>query len=184
MKTDALELITDQLEIMAHKTLVNYAIPGLRSSLIGGPAHGTVRLFHCERNHVEPIIPHSHRFDFACLVLEGKVRNRLWGPWGVEGKAKYMKSALFYNGAPGDYELRDGIVDTYGYMDTIFGPGDIYMMTSDEIHSIYFSEGAKVLLFEGPSKAASTVILQPVLKNGMVVPTFKVEDWMFMREGE
>ena len=73
------ELQLQMLKAMANSRLGNYAgIPGLSSSLLGGPKHGRVRLFDCSRAHEESIVPHSHRFDVLCLVLRGAVENHLW----------------------------------------------------------------------------------------------------------
>ena len=63
---------------MGHNEVDNYVLPGLTSSLIGGFGHGKVRLFSAERETREWVIPHSHRFDFGCLVLHGEVENILF----------------------------------------------------------------------------------------------------------
>jgi hypothetical protein len=51
-------------------------------------------------------------------------------------------------------------------------------MKYDELHCIHFEKGTQVLMFEGPNVSDRTTILEP-FANGVRVPTFKVEDWMF-----
>lgn len=168
--------ITDFARRMAHSRLANYIIPGLTSSLIGGDGYGTVRLFECSRNHEETIVPHSHRFDFRCLVLAGRVVNTVWKE-GPDGDP-FMQTILSYDGAPGQYRSEDSEVAHFIPERTTYVEGDWYGMPWDEIHSIKFSKGAVVLFLEGPLKSNSTIILQPFV-DGEVVPTMKVEPWMF-----
>jgi len=51
-------------------------------------------------------------------------------------------------------------------------------MKHDEIHSITFSKGAKVLFFEGPQVSDKSVIIEPII-NGQTVSTYDVAPWMF-----
>lgn len=174
------------IEKMKHSPLRNYAgVPGLTSWLIGekGP-QGCVRLFECSRNHDEAIIPHSHRFDFECFVLAGQVRNVIYKPAyfknGPEVDA-FWQSSLLYGGACGTY-TREGDQVVYAERESrTYKAGDKYGMAADEVHSIYFSKGARVLFFEGPQVSESSVILEPWC-DGKAVPTFKVEPWMFRKE--
>lgn len=168
---------------MAHSPVRNYAIPGLTSSLIGLPSpSGTMRLFQCEREHQEPITPHSHRFDFQCWVLRGSVRNRIWSKT-YESNPKgdlFQKTRLIYGGEIGIYSTEPQDVGTWVYDDAEFVAGQCYSMRAHEVHSIFFSRGALVLFFEGATKVDSSVILEPYV-DGEVVPTFKVEPWMFKK---
>lgn len=170
------------LDKMKHSPVRNYAIPGLTSWLIGAPTvHGCVRLFECSREHHEPITPHSHRFDFECVVLAGSVRNILWTPVADERRGdRYQSSRLIYRGGIGHYAIDKDGIDTYEGTAFAYRAGDSYSMKADEIHSIYFSRGAKVLFFEGPTIADESLILEPYV-DGEVVSTFKVEPWMFKR---
>lgn len=170
------------LDKMKHSPVRNYAIPGLTSWLIGAPTeHGCVRLFECSREHHEPITLHSHRFDFECHVLAGHVRNVLWTPF-AEGKGdRFMETCLIYRGGIGHYDTEKNGIDTYQGSSYLYKAGSNYSMKADEIHSIYFSRGAKVLFFEGPTITDSSIILEPYV-DGEVIPTFKVEPWMFKRE--
>jgi hypothetical protein len=169
---------------MAHSPLENYVIPGLTSKLIGAPSpYGTVRLFECSRDHQESITPHSHRFDLQCWVLKGKVRNRIWTEVGYANESgdMYCATTMRYDGSVGKYQREDGISGRWVYGDYLYAAGDWYAMKADEVHSIYFSKGAKVLFFEGPMLEETSIILEPVV-NGEVIPTMKVEPWMFKRK--
>jgi hypothetical protein len=165
---------------MAHSPIRNYAIPGLSSSLLGSPSaeHGCVRLFECDRNHQEPITPHSHRFDFVCLVLAGTVTNRVWEP-DVDGDP-YSVSELTYLGEPGRYALRHKDELLFSYKDTIYKQGDSYQMKAEQIHSIFFSKGAKVLFVEGRKMADTSIALLPVV-DGLIIDTLVKHKWQFLK---
>lgn len=171
------------LDAMKHSPLGNYGgIPGLTSWLIGTPsANGLVRLMECSRDHDEPIIPHSHRFDFHCTVLAGRVCNVLWTP-DVEGD-QYLQSTLSYGGEPGTYLKTPGVSIGWEKMGTFYHPGDEYEMHANQVHSIFFGRGTKVLFFEGPQISSDSIILEPMV-DGVVVPTFDVKPWAFQRGGK
>ena len=166
------------LKAMANSRLGNYAgIPGLSSSLLGGPEHGRVRLFDCSRAHEESIVPHSHRFDVLCLVLRGAVENHLWhlSPVGD----LFTATEVRYTGKPGHLERGTAHpAARYSRMSTRYVHGDFYSMEASEIHSITFSRDALVLFFEGPEQTSETLILEPFV-DGVTVPTFQVQPWMY-----
>lgn len=168
------------LESMKHSPVRNYGgIPGLASWLIGEPGtKGLIRLMECSRNHFEPITPHSHRFDFHCRVLRGTVRNIIWEP-NPSGD-EYEATELKYAGSPGKYERSPSTRNTWISRTNTYREGEEYAMDSTEVHSIFFSRGCVVLFFEGPPTTDTSIILQPVV-DGVTVPTFKVEPWMFQR---
>lgn len=172
----------EMLLAMKHSPVRNYVIPGLTSWLIGAPGpKGCIRLFECERQHQEAIIPHSHRFDFQCWVLAGWVRNRVWERcWFKESASDWYIASRQEKGRMGGYEVTASERHPYKYHDTTYGAGEWYSMTASEIHSIYFSRGAKVLFFEGPEVSEVTTILEPYA-NEEHVRTFKVEPWMFQK---
>lgn len=181
--------LLDMIQAMKHSPVRNYAVPGLTSWLIGGRSDcGTVRLFECDRDHQEPITPHSHRFDFHCLVLAGEVMNIIWTPeedptnyYGFPdpGKDRYTACTQeFIN--MGMYKFHRGDDSRYKRTNHYYKEGDQYSMKMDQIHSIFFGAGAKVLFFEGPQITNNSVILQPFV-DGEVIDTFKVEPWMFKR---
>lgn len=168
---------------MAHSPLRNYAIPGLTSYLIGNPSpQGCVRLFHSTRDQIEPIAPHSHRFDFQAWVLSGSVRNRIWEKttWLDERLDYFWASEVTYMGGAGQYEAKRQDRWTWWHKDMVYEAGSCYSMESHEVHSIYFSKGALVLMFEGPKVSDTSIVLEPDA-YGEVVPTFRVEPWMFQR---
>lgn len=165
---------------ISHSKVSNYVIPGLSSSLIGNPSEsGVVRLFECSRNHQENITAHSHRFDFKCLVLKGSVRNVIWTE-STEGD-EYAVSSLLYKGEIGSYSKVISRVAKFKPVCTDYNQGDIYSMKYHQIHSIMFTKGTSVLFFEGEPKSESSVILEPYV-NGKIIPTMKVEPWMFQKE--
>lgn len=174
------DLNLKMLAAMKHSPVRNYVVPGLTSWLVGGASpQGCVRLFESEREHLEPVIPHSHRFDFQCLVLAGWVRNRVW--MRSYGDGDWFVSSTHTKGRMGAYEVKEGGRERFTYQDITYVAGARYEMNHDDIHSIWFSRGAKVLFFEGPEVVDFTTILEPVANNERV-PTFKVEDWMFRRD--
>jgi hypothetical protein len=162
--------------------LRNYIVPGLDSTLIS-----KVRMFEMKREQDMLITPHSHRFDLSCYVLEGRVVNTTYemvqgsAPYGgpdLRGNS-YGRSILSYNGQPGHYEKAlDGVYRYYKTPKT-YEKGDWYDMTHNTVHSITFEKGARVLIFEGPDVSKETVVLEPCDHNDQIIPTFKVEEWMF-----
>lgn len=173
------------LRSLAHSPIHNYGgIPGLTSWLIQRNDDGSmVRLMECCRDHQEPIIPHSHRFDFKCLVLAGKVVNVMWHNNGnhnfVTGDA-FIQSEMIYGGEPGQYKKVPGPINKWNRSFHNYEKGDEYQMTADQVHSIFFSRGAMVLFFEGPQVSDRNIILEPVV-DGEVIPTFQVPQWAFKR---
>lgn len=170
------------LEQMKHSPVHNYGgIPGLTSWLIGAPSeHGMVRLMKSFRTHQEPIVPHSHRFHFHCQVLAGRVRNIIWEPDACGDE--YEATELLYSGAPGKYERGDSARKRWGMFTNVYAEGQEYSMRATEVHSIFFDRDTSVLFFEGPAVSDRSIILQPVVR-GEVIPTFRVEDWMFKKGG-
>lgn len=174
---------------MQHSAVGNYATPGLTSQLVGGLGHGKLRTFVSDRDTRHYITPHSHLFDFACLVLAGEVRNVLYARNDANSPA--YGGNLFAagvltptDGGLGRYELARGLSGVaYGEASSVYTQGQVYGMRHNQIHSIYFSKGAEVLFFEGQPRTDHVTILEP-WSNGKVVPTFSVEEWMFEREGE
>lgn len=171
----------DKLFAMAHSPVRNYAIPGLTRWLIGerGGDKGTVRLFQCERQHQEPITPHSHRFSFQAWVLSGFVINRVWTKSSSEGDM-FMMSRQRCDGM-GKYTLEDLEVGRYRATDRTYGVGQCYSMQAEEIHSIFFSRDALVLFFEGSTEMDCSYVLQPYVNNE-VIPTLETKPWMFQRD--
>lgn len=172
----------DHLRKMAHSPIRNYIVPGLTSWLIGEKsAAGCVRMFECERSHEEAITPHSHRFDFACVVLQGAVRNVIWKRDTLGTGDLFAGRTIIYGGSPGAYSSDcSPKVHRYTRTERRFTAGQQYGMTHDEVHSIFFERSTFVLFFEGPSITNETTVLEPWC-DGMPVPTFEVRPWMFQR---
>lgn len=161
---------------MKSSPVLNYAIAGVDSYLL---ERGKVRLFECTRDHQDNITPHSHRFDFACLVLSGSVTNRIWIETDDSIGDLFEKSWLQYSGNIGEHTVTKSSKAHYEYRDFLHSTGQSYSMKRDQIHSIRFSKGAKVLFFEGPEVVAQSAIIQPVV-NDKVIPTYQKLDWMFL----
>lgn len=175
------EFTLSALRPLLHSPVRNYVVPGLTSWLIRESAEGTIRLFHSERTHEEPIAPHSHRFDFTALVLRGSVRNRIWFPRGVnEIGDLFRATTTTYNGRIGDHTKRSYVNRRYVFMENTYRAGETYSMDAADVHSIFFERDTWVLFVEGPQKSDKSVVLEPVVDNELI-PTFRVEPWMFRR---
>lgn len=171
----------ESLRAMRHSPIRNYIIPGLTSYLIGEPSkeHGCVRMFECSREHQEHITPHSHRFDFRCLVLEGEVHNTIWTP-GIHGD-QFVETTMVYSGEVGSHLAEEpGKAQPWTSKTTRYGQHQWYGMSFDEVHSIRFGRGSCVLFFEGRNVSNNSTILEPFV-DGQRVPTFHVAPWMFQR---
>lgn len=174
-------MLLDHLKAMRHSPAHNYVIPGLTSWLIGTPHphFGCVRMFSMSRLHEEPIIPHSHRFDFRCVVLQGSVRQRIWTSDACPDPDSFFQvSTVTYEGELGKHTKTSIGTSGYSVKETVYKEGSQYGMKAEEIHSIYFSKGAEVLFFEGLNRLDNSVVLEPVVHN-QVIPLFKTEPWMF-----
>lgn len=173
--------LLDTVSQMANSPVRNYIAPGLTSLLIGGKGYGMVRMFDSERNTREFITPHSHRFSFTCLVLEGSVTNCVFtGQLTGADDDMFCKGELrIKDGGMGEYQYIPG--DDWSYWretKTAYIVGDTYSMKASEIHSIQFSKNAKVLFFEGPEELSYSYALEP-WADGKRVPTFGTAPWMF-----
>lgn len=189
--------ILRQLAHMKHSPVQNYICPGLKSSMIGGRAEdgSCVRMFEAARDTREHwITPHSHTFDFTCLVLYGQVANTIYVPSGqqyvgdgaCDGEAVYSIGHLHrdeHHVGMGQYQIdrsNDVPVKFRAYT-TAYRCGETYCMNHDEVHSVQFHAGAVVLFFEGPHRNRDTVFLEPWVDGFGRVETFKCEPWMFRK---
>jgi hypothetical protein len=167
----------EQLLRLSHSPLQNYIIPGLTSSLLAAKSdQGVARLFINSRRQYEHITPHSHRFDFQCLVLRGEVTNIVFQE--IEAGDEFCLTAMEYGGAPGQYETESMTVSRWEGYRHCYRAGDWYGMTHDQVHSIVFSRDAVVLFLEGPAVTTTSLILEPVV-DGKRIKTFRTEPWMF-----
>jgi hypothetical protein len=185
MNEKSLENVLVALGPMLNSRLDNYIIPGLSSHLVGGSEYGKVRLFCTDRAATDFVTPHSHRFDFTCLVLRGTVRNTIFHE-GSETADLWCASTINQVCGPSgilNYEhVRSDEPSRWAQETATYLAGDTYSMRHDEIHSIQFARGSRVLFFEGPEVTKQSVMIEPWV-NGKVVPTFKTEPWMFERAG-
>lgn len=174
---EQLKQVGDVISRMGHSKLSNYIVPGLESYLLGGGGdNGIVRFFHSTRDHHEVITPHSHRYNFTCLVIEGEVWNTSWFP-DVDGD-QYSLVKITPAGKVGEFNKSAMSVAKYKSKTSRYQRGYSYSMYKNDIHSIMFTKGAKVLFFEEPTSQEYSYILQPFV-GGKTVNTFRVEDWMY-----
>ena len=173
-----MEGLIQQLDQMKSSPIRNYVIAGLDSFLI---SNGKVRYFENSRQHQDSITPHSHRFDFSCIVLAGSVRNRVWSECRESEGDFFQSSTLKYAGEVGEHSVTPEGRGFWKYKETIYDVGDCYSMDSSEVHSIIFSRGAKVLFFEGENKSNESVIIEPVVR-GEVIRTYQKLEYMFKRD--
>ncbi len=176
--------ITSVLKRMKHSSVSNYATAGLTSHLIGGAAgFGKVRLFTSSRETTEFVTPHSHKFCFGCMVLEGRVENTIYTRETTLGSGTDLWYIGQLTGELGVYNYTPGdIARAFSSCTSLYSPGDVYGMDASTIHSIKFSRGSQVLFFEGPRVNDVSQVLEPCV-NGHRVPTFKAHPWMFQRGG-
>lgn len=170
---------------MLNSKLSNYIVPGLTSHLVGGSdAHGRVRLFCAERETLEFITPHSHRFNFTCLVLQGHVINTIYESGGMNAEPWCLSTIDQVCGADGVRRYVHEREDRATFWEPLaegYDAGNTYSMKFEQIHSIKFARSTVVLFFEGPQLRTTSQMIEPWV-NGKVVPTFRTEPWMFERE--
>jgi hypothetical protein len=194
------------LECERHSPVHDYVIPGLTSWMISSvgadPYSPKVRMFEMLREQLGDLTPHSHRYDFTCLVLQGEVENFIWHP---DGKAGDTNSQLMcwqnmawdgdigaLRAMPGDGNRGLGY---YRVERKTYKAGEEYSMSNEGLHHIRFGMGSRVLFFEGASRGADTRILEPVSaidsRNALLAPLgpmvvqplslFERKPWMFTR---
>ncbi len=93
--------VIDVIDRIKSDRVINYAIAGLDSYLLG---NGKVRYFECSRDHQDQITPHSHRFDFSCIVLAGMVTNRIWVECDDQSGDFFEGSIITYDGVIGEHD--------------------------------------------------------------------------------
>lgn len=170
----------EHIEKMMHSPIHNYIVPGLTSWLLGEPSErGKVRVFTSAREHHENIVPHSHRYDFECLVIRGHVKNHIWeiDPKGDDFCATTMR----YKDEVGSFDRCESFIEKYSARSMCYTAGQTYGMEHTAIHSIEFSRDAIVLFLEGPELTLNSVMLEPYVGNRKI-PTGTIEDWMYLRE--
>lgn len=147
--------------------IVNHAEHGLDSTLL---SQGLFRVF-TANYETQVRLPHSHKYDFACLVLKGSVLNRVYKP--IENNKFKENNELhaeycvaIQTGALGDYKFDKQYRQAFEIAEKLHGEGDWYQMTHEDIHAIRFSKGAVVLFIEGPAVTDQVEVLFPYASNG------------------
>lgn len=186
LSAPGLAAILAAVQPMKNSRLRNYIAPGLTSHLVGGVEHGKVRLFTADRSTLEFITPHSHRFNFTCLVLQGIVDNTIFEP-GSDFCERWCVSTINQvcsgNGLMEYVHTRDEKPTYWRLRTDQWVTGDTYSMSYDQMHSIKFHRGTEVLFFEGPQVVTTGKMLEP-WEDGKVIPTFRTEPWMFDRSSD
>jgi hypothetical protein len=162
----------------AHSVIHNYAIAGMDSYIIGDPADRT-RLLHMTRHQLDYVTPHSHKTDLTCTVLNGMVINTIF----TKGKGGdyFIKTPLIYQGEAGKYVKQKSqakkmyVLDIKGYHSR-----QQYSMPYYDIHSIWFTKGAMLLLKSGDVVTDATFILEPY-SNFRHVQNFHVHKGLFKK---
>lgn len=180
MKTKALLSLVDACK---HSAILDYVIPGLTSSLLDikprvfeytGDGH-----FPLEVGDPGYITPHSHRYAFYAIVLSGHVMNSVYTE--ADDGEIFAVQTLNYGGKPGVYTLdREQSFRKFSPLHQNYFEGMFYYMAPNEIHTIRFRPGTKVLMLEGPSVSLSTKVLFPVV-GGKVVNTMDRDMRAFFR---
>ncbi len=132
----ATDVLLREIRGMTHSEVRNYVVPGLTSSLVGG-GKGQVRLFTSDRDTREWVTPHSHRFDFTCLVLAGEVENIVFHQGRDAGSNLYARGTVRRVGPGlGAYEIRrsDEPPTEFYEIPTTYRAGEVYSMASRQIH--------------------------------------------------
>lgn len=179
--------ILEVLESLRSNTIHNYIAPGLDSHLIAREG-GSIRMFHMTRDQQFYISPHSHRFNFASVVICGWARQHLYrnlstqnvGPQhtGADDRLYAVREYVPDRANPTNYGIKTASYGHFLRTTTVYEAGQWYSMKYDEFHSIEFSKGARVLFIEGPKIKDTSYFLEPVV-NGKVVPLFDVPTWMY-----
>lgn len=168
------------IESMQTSRVRNYIIPGLNSYLLGD---GKVRMFESTREFAGTVTPHSHRFDFACHVLSGTVINRLYHKCKrAEGDDYTVRTLQCDEMGTYSQVAEDQRGTPFKFKDHTYREGDWYQMSHDQIHSIQFGKGAKVIFFEGATVQPHSQVLLPFM-HGETIETMECDkDWMYLRD--
>lgn len=134
-------------------------------------------MFEASRETHHVITPHSHKFDFCCLVLRGTVENTIF----IEDVNGDEWAVIKQKGELGDYNSEIECAYKCSAISNVYNQGQTYSMKNYEFHSIKFSKDAVVLFFEGEKVSDVSYYLEPIV-DSKVLDTFLVKDWMFKRQ--
>lgn len=158
--------------------LLNYIVPGLKSTLLATlPAGGVLRVFEMTREQESEIVPHNHRYDFQCYVLEGFVQHTVYHISDDEPKHRATHAIVPYSRLTHELD-RDVATHVRARAETkMYEAGSTYGLNSAEFHRVRFSYGAKVLFHEGNSLTETSSVLVPYC-NGEICDSYVWRDWM------
>ncbi len=114
--------------------------------------------------------------------MKSEIYNTLFLPSKQSYADQYSLGTLKRVGEEmGSYEIeRSGVPENYEGHQNRISAGESYSMKANDIHTVSFHRGTKVLFFEGPTISDTSVFLEP-FSNGQVVKTFETRPWMFQR---
>lgn len=168
------------LDSLKHSKITNYVIPGLESYIISNDKeNGTmVRMFEMTREQSAMCVPHTHRYNFYCVVLEGRVYNTVWCDHDTEGDlfeiVKLRRGKAF-----GEYKIDDRPREgRFVPRECRYLKGESYSMDAHQVHSIRFDKGTKVLFMESKDVLDYSYALLPIV-DGEVVDNLSTQPWMF-----
>ena len=151
----------------------HYVIPYLTSHKVQ-----SAEILHMEHYQHGLVAPHSHRRDLLFVVLEGVVHNELY--ISDDSGPEYLVRKIKYEGHPGKYSSdNEEVRGRFRSVRYSFNAGDRFRMLANEIHSIYFNKGAKLLRVSGPELIATSLQLIPVTDKAVRVDIAAVQPWMF-----
>lgn len=160
------------------RVLNNYVIPGLRSEAYVEELDtgAMIRTFEMLRDQEYFVTPHDHRYDFQCMVLEGKVVNTVYKLFECS-ELSATHAILPYDPALRvlDHEkakLVRAESERRTYVNT-----DWYIMGHEEFHSIQFDKGTRILFLQEADKKTQSNCLLPYV-DGKILDTFIWRDWM------
>jgi hypothetical protein len=115
------------------------------------------------------------------MVLHGEVQNTIWTEADKDSdEQEFRVTELHYQNMPGDHTAGGHWNQRYSFSKNLYTSGDVYFMQSDVVHSIKFSRGTRVLVFEGPPISLINIVLDPVVPDGGPVPLSNTQPWMFV----
>lgn len=161
------------------RVLENYVLAGLRSTLLGETAAGgKLQLFEMLRVQEADIVPHDHRYDFQCFVLDGEVEHLCYELERVYHPPQAAWAVCEYD--PDIHSVNDETPRAYTRGTVVkktHGAGSWYGLKHDQFHAVRFSAGARVLFIEGPEVQPFSHVLLPY-QDGRVCNTFVWRTWM------
>jgi hypothetical protein len=170
--------LIELLQGMRSNVIHNYIVPGLSSYLL---RNGKVRLFEASRHQHHAVVPHSHRFDFMCLVLRGHVDHTVWEPRSFDDQGDEWAIMEVRGTFAEGYKVQHSELGYFAPVTKTYGVGGWYGCSHDEVHSVRFSSNALVLFIEGAPRFETHFVLSPVGKKTRCgdPDILRTPEWMF-----